>query len=397
MPKIVKINLSGIIMPDEWVEPGDPPCISLTKLQRLVQAAGQADGYDIFLKTPGGVMEEGWAMYDYMITLPNLRTIAVGMVASMGTILLSAAKERLMTPHAQLLFHLPNYGDGLPPGNRVSYAAYLDKLAFEEQRCIELFTAVTGKSESVIAGVFADGEDHEFTAEESIAFGWATGLYMGAAVQASRSLHRPIYALLKDGKTGLSLSKNNSSNTNMAKRNTLLVAGLKGLLGLMEGKQTTSLTVNTVDGKVLDIDAAGETYVIGDALAYEDGTEVPDGEYLLSDGFTIVVAAGAISDIIDPVTDEEQPETPEPTAEAAPETITISKAEHERLLALDTTVSSLKSEHEQFKARVTSVLKGMESADPVTARVNETPIDKRVPEAPETAADRKAKRLANRK
>jgi hypothetical protein len=44
-----------------------------------------------------------------------------------------------------------------------------------------------------------------------------------------------------------------------------------------------------------------------------------------------------------------------------------------------------------------TVLKNMESADPITARVNETPIDKRVPAAEESAADRKKKRVDARK
>jgi len=64
----------------------------------------------MYINSPGGEVYAGLAIYDTMQMIPNrIRTIAVGVTASFGTVLLTAgtAGERYALPNATLHMHQP--------------------------------------------------------------------------------------------------------------------------------------------------------------------------------------------------------------------------------------------------------------------------------------------------
>ena len=64
----------------------------------------------LYINSPGGEVYAGLAIYDTMQMIPNrIRTIAVGVTASFGTVLLTAgtAGERYALPNATLHMHQP--------------------------------------------------------------------------------------------------------------------------------------------------------------------------------------------------------------------------------------------------------------------------------------------------
>ncbi len=65
---------------------------------------------NMYLNCPGGVITSGLAIYDTMqLIRPNVATHAVGMTASMGTVLLAAGAKgkRYALPHSTIHIHQP--------------------------------------------------------------------------------------------------------------------------------------------------------------------------------------------------------------------------------------------------------------------------------------------------
>jgi ATP-dependent Clp protease, protease subunit len=64
----------------------------------------------MYINSPGGVIYSGMAIYDTMQTIPNpVATLAVGVTASFGTVLLTAGAKghRYALPHATIHMHQP--------------------------------------------------------------------------------------------------------------------------------------------------------------------------------------------------------------------------------------------------------------------------------------------------
>ena len=62
----------------------------------------------MYINSPGGSVSDGLALYDVMagISCP-IRTVCVGMAASMGSLLFAAGNKRDMLPHATVMIHDP--------------------------------------------------------------------------------------------------------------------------------------------------------------------------------------------------------------------------------------------------------------------------------------------------
>ena len=69
----------------------------------------------LLINSPGGSVTAGMAIYDAMQLVDNdIRTISLGLAASMGQLLLCAGApgKRLATPHARIMMHQPLGGIG---------------------------------------------------------------------------------------------------------------------------------------------------------------------------------------------------------------------------------------------------------------------------------------------
>lgn len=82
---------------------------------QLLYLEAEAPGKEItfFINSPGGVVSDGLLMMDVMnmITSP-VRTVCMGMAASMGSILLAAGEKgkREIWPNARVMIHQPSVG-----------------------------------------------------------------------------------------------------------------------------------------------------------------------------------------------------------------------------------------------------------------------------------------------
>ena len=79
----------------------------------FLESTGPKKPIRLYINTPGGSIYDGLAIYDVMqcITSP-VHTVGIGLIASMGSILLVAgeAGQRTALPHARVMIHQPMSG-----------------------------------------------------------------------------------------------------------------------------------------------------------------------------------------------------------------------------------------------------------------------------------------------
>lgn len=126
---------------------------------------------DIFfyINSPGGSVYDGLAIYDTMqFVKPDVHTIAVGLSASMGALLLSSGQKgkRFALPHSKIMIHQPSSG---ARGKVTDMQIDLEEALRLKVVLNEILSKNTGQK---IDKVHADMErDFYMTAEEAKQYG----------------------------------------------------------------------------------------------------------------------------------------------------------------------------------------------------------------------------------
>jgi len=100
---------------------------------------------NLYINSPGGVVSAGMAIYDTMQFLnAPIRTICMGMAASMGAFLLASgtAGKRPALPHARIMIHQPSGG---AQGTASDIEIQAREILHLRSKMNELFAKHTGK------------------------------------------------------------------------------------------------------------------------------------------------------------------------------------------------------------------------------------------------------------
>ena len=123
----------------------------------------------MYINSPGGSIYAGMAILDTMQMIPNkISTVAVGVTASFGTVLLAGGEkgQRYALPHATIHLHQPLGG---AEGQATDIEIMAKEIMRLKKDLNEYFAERTGQSIEVIAH---DTErDHYMTAEEAVKYG----------------------------------------------------------------------------------------------------------------------------------------------------------------------------------------------------------------------------------
>jgi ATP-dependent Clp protease protease subunit len=156
-----------------WGAVTDESAKDLTEKLLYLEAVAPGKEINFYMNTPGGSITAGMAVYDTMqlITSP-VNVIVTGMAASMGSILLSAAKKgrRYLYPHARVLIHQP-----LISGRMVGPASDINIQAKEMEKLrAELNQILARASGQPIDKIDRDSDrDFYLNAKEAIEYGLA--------------------------------------------------------------------------------------------------------------------------------------------------------------------------------------------------------------------------------
>jgi ATP-dependent Clp protease protease subunit len=147
---------------------------------QLLLLAAEDDERDInlYINSPGGSVSAGMAIYDTMQFVKNdVVTIAMGMAASMGQLLLCAGAKgkRYALPHARIMMHQPSGGIG---GTASDSAIQAEQMLYTKRMFQERVAFHTGQG---LEQIEADSDrDRWFTADEAKDYGFIDKVITGA-------------------------------------------------------------------------------------------------------------------------------------------------------------------------------------------------------------------------
>ena len=129
----------------------------------------------LYINSPGGSITAGMAIYDTMNYIKcDVRTVCVGMAASMGAFLLMAGEKgkRLALPNSEVMIHQPLGGAS---GQATDVEIRAKWLLRTKEKMTRLMSEMTGQDQEKLR---ADCErDYFMTAEEALNYGIIDQIY----------------------------------------------------------------------------------------------------------------------------------------------------------------------------------------------------------------------------
>ena len=129
----------------------------------------------LYINSPGGSVTAGMAIFDTMNYIkPDVRTVCIGMAASMGAFLMMAGKKgkRLALPNSEIMIHQPLGG---AQGQATDVAIRAEWLMKTKEKMTRMMSEITGQD---IERVKQDVErDYFMSAEEALQYGIIDEIY----------------------------------------------------------------------------------------------------------------------------------------------------------------------------------------------------------------------------
>ena len=185
MPEILKETSAGInkyAIQDEMLMRREIECMGEVTLEsvnslilqlRYLQRENPEEEITMYINSPGGEVTSGLALYDVMkaVSCP-IRTVCIGIAASMGALLFISGDKRDIMPHARVMIHEPMIGT--VSGN----ALKIDNISKDLMKIRNITGTIiaehTGRKLDEI--LEKTSTDSYFDAEEAVAFGMADNI-----------------------------------------------------------------------------------------------------------------------------------------------------------------------------------------------------------------------------
>lgn len=275
-PKDPKTGLYEPIPIGKYEENGVVKGISLLDVITQVKQAPEGTRIlEVHICSPGGLVEEGDNIYNYLESLQReyiVNTVQDGPIASIATKLFCVGQDRKADPAFGWLIHNPWNDPG--PGDSNVQEANLEQLLMEEDKLRKFYSKKFGITEEGLAPLM--DQETELTAGQLVQLGIATSIKSNLKVMAMK----------KDEK-----------QTSLGDKIAALYKKVTGKEIKAEGAK--ALDVALADGRMLSVDAPDANSLVG-AAAMIDGQPAPDGDYPtapdeegMSD--TVTVAGGLVT------------------------------------------------------------------------------------------------------
>ena len=300
--------------------------MSFTDIDRFIADIPEDDdNIALTINCRGGLTDTALAMYDALrATGKTISAEVIGECSSSATLLLLAARKDLRRahPNASILIHNP-YISGYVEGDAKQIGNLAESLEDVRNKFLDIYVERTGASREVLSQMM--DEDKPMSVAKAIELGFISEQIL------------PISA----------------KNKKMSLKHKIINA-LANALGVY------GMTLETADGKTLELEKESGEPIVGDVVVSEDG------EYIMPDGSTIVVDGGVIVEIrsgeeaAEPDRGEEN-DTPEEGEEKSDD------AEVDRLKAeiaeKDAKIDELNAEIEELRAKLDEANANAKSED----------------------------------
>ena len=128
----------------------------------------------LYINTPGGDVNAGWAIMDTMQYIkPNVSTIGMGLVASMGAVLLAAGEKgkRFVLPNTEIMIHQPSTQT---QGKVTDMEIFMNETQRVKKVLIKQMAEFTGRKEKEVFDAME--RDNWMDAEDAKKFGLIDGV-----------------------------------------------------------------------------------------------------------------------------------------------------------------------------------------------------------------------------
>ena len=305
--------------------------MSFLDIDKFIDSIPENDGeINLTINCRGGMTDQALAMYDALrATGKTISAEVIGECSSSATLLLLAARKDLRKahPNASILIHNP-YISGYVEGDAKRIGNIAEDLENVRNQFLDIYVERTGADRETLSQMM--DEDKPMDVAKAIELGFISE----EIVPISASNKNP---KIIDKKMSFKAKLDNA------------IKAFKDAFAVM------SMSLETADGKTLELEKESGEPVVGDVVLSEDG------EYLMPDGTTIVVEDGVITEIrsAEEVVEETEAERGEETEQPDTKEIESEKdAEIDRLKAeiaeKDAEIDRLRQELEDAKANAKS-------------------------------------------
>lgn len=276
----------GHIFTDSQIEKG-----YVGYLKDQVSRIGAFDKIVHHITSPGGDVYEGYEAYHFLRSLGKpIKTIVEGQCQSIATLIAYAGDEVIMLKPSRWMVHEAS----IPPMGIGGTAEVLERGSQELRKInsemAERYANKTGKPlESVIELM---KKETPMTAEEAKQYG-----FVDEVITSLGELKQ--YDKLK----AVALGTNMEEAKGYEKLEKMFENFFSKFTGNSAPAAPVAVDLATADGKMISVDGDGD--LVGKA-ATVDGQPAPDGEHVLADGRTLVIAGGVITAIKEAMTPEQK-------------------------------------------------------------------------------------------
>lgn len=154
-----------------WGPVHDKSCREITEALWYLENQKPGAPITFYINSPGGVVTSGMIVYDtiQMITSP-VKTICIGMAASMGSILLSGGTKgkREIWPNGRVMIHQPSIGGQLF-GQATDLQIHATEIKKTKEKSAHILAKNCGKSFEQVMSDF--DRDYWMDAKEALEYG----------------------------------------------------------------------------------------------------------------------------------------------------------------------------------------------------------------------------------
>ncbi len=176
--KDVEVNLNKKLIDDRILVISDAINSKTAKIiietLLVLDATNSKKPIYIFLNTPGGEVNSGFAIFDIIRFIRSkVKIVVTGLAASIGTVILLGAKKenRYILPNAKMLIHQPLINGNIE-GQASDLEIHAKEIIATRAKIASLYKAETTQS---LDQIEKDMErDHWLTAEEAIKYGFVS-------------------------------------------------------------------------------------------------------------------------------------------------------------------------------------------------------------------------------
>lgn len=288
--KEMDIYIDGYIGKADFFSDG----FSLKSLRE--QIGNSEEELNVHINSGGGDVTEGFAIYDFLMALPNkVNTIGEGIVGSIATVIFQAGKKGTRKIHAnsEFFIHNPYWTPQSPEPMEAKDALKLaEDLKKAEEKILNFYVQNTsGKSKDDLKEKM--NMQTSFDSTEAVSWGFVDEV-IGTPVTNQKQ-----YAVMAF--VNNSFTKHNKMD--MKKELDSFERNLLKKIQNLFKKQFKNGQIQSAD---VTLFFEGDMITVGAPVFTDEAMEVvaPDGEYP-TDANTIIVAGGVVTEIVEPSADAE--------------------------------------------------------------------------------------------